>query len=93
MAEENQDEDLGQEVFLDDQTEEDTSSTETDEPVSDAQVADAAARVEEGEDNLEDYSASGSSRTSSPSPNRARRVRSLLLVLQRLAARNRGASR
>jgi len=58
MAEENQDEDLGQEVFLDDQTEEDTSSTETDEPVSDAQVADAAARVEEGEDNLEDYSAS-----------------------------------
>lgn len=57
MAEENQDEDLGQEVFLDDQTEEDTSSTETDEPVSDAQVADAAARVEEGEDNLEDYSA------------------------------------
>lgn len=57
MAEENQDEDLGQEVFLDDQTEEDTSSTETDDDVSEAEVADAAARVEEGEDNLEDYSA------------------------------------
>jgi len=48
MAEENQDEDLGQEVFLDDQTEEDTSSTETDEPVSDAQVAESeyGARIE-----------------------------------------------
>jgi len=59
MAEENQDEDLGQEVFLDDQTEDESKDTSddggADEKMSDQQVADAADRVESGEDDIEDY--------------------------------------
>lgn len=58
MAEENQDEDLGQEVFLDDQTDnesKDTSTEGADEKMSEQQVADAADRVESGEDDIEDY--------------------------------------
>ena len=57
MAEENQDEDLGQEVFLDDQSD-DAPADDTSEEKSDGEVAKAAKRVESGEDELEDYSAS-----------------------------------
>jgi hypothetical protein len=53
MAEENQDEDLGQEIVLDDAPADDKSENK-----SDAEVAKAAERVESGEDELEDYSAS-----------------------------------
>lgn len=52
MAEENQDEDLGQEIILDDAPADDKSENK-----SDAEVAKAAERVESGEDELEDYSA------------------------------------
>jgi hypothetical protein len=55
MADENQDEDLGQEVFLDDQ---DEGKSEKPQPESDTDVAKAAARVESGEDDLDSYSAS-----------------------------------
>jgi len=51
MAEENQDDDLGQEVILEDQTEDAPADD-----ISDEQVADAADRVESGEDDLNDYS-------------------------------------
>jgi len=57
MAEENKDEDLGQEVFLEDQNDAPADDNETgSEEVSDSQVADAASRVESGEDELDDYS-------------------------------------
>jgi len=58
MAEENQDDDLGQEVFLDDQTDDAPADDKAEKPdsMSETQVADAADRVENGEDNLEDYS-------------------------------------
>jgi len=60
MAEENQDEDQGQEVFLDDQT--DSSAEDTSEEKAGAksenEVVEAAERVESGEDELQDYSAS-----------------------------------
>lgn len=49
MAEENHDEDLGQEIILDDQTK------DTDDNMSDEQVAAAADRVDSGEDDLDDY--------------------------------------
>lgn len=55
MAEENQDEDLGQEVFLDDQS--DAPADDKSDNKSDAEVAKAAERVESGEDELSDYSA------------------------------------
>lgn len=51
MADENQDEDLGQEVILEDQSE-DAPADDT----SEEQVAEAADRVESGEDDLNDYS-------------------------------------
>jgi hypothetical protein len=51
MADENQDEDLGQEVILEDQSE-DAPADDT----SEEQVAEAADRVESGEDDLDDYS-------------------------------------
>jgi len=56
MAEENQDEDLGQEVFLDDQNDAPADDTSEDKK-SDGEVAKAAERVESGKDELEDYSA------------------------------------
>lgn len=56
MAEENQDDDLGQEVFLDDQT--DAPADDKSDGKSEREVAKAAERVESGEDELEDYSAS-----------------------------------
>jgi len=58
MAEENQDDDLGQEVFLDDQTDDAPADDKAEKPdsLSEEQVADAADRVENGEDNLDDYS-------------------------------------
>ena len=56
MAEENQDDDLGQEVFLDDQS--DGPADDTPDDQSESAVAKAAARVESGETELEDYSAS-----------------------------------
>ena len=55
MAEENQDEDLGQEVFLDDQN--DAPADDNSDDKSEADVAKAADRVESGEDELTDYSA------------------------------------
>lgn len=55
MAEENQDDDLGQEVFLDDQT--DAPADDKSDDKSEREVAKAAERVESGEDELEDYSA------------------------------------
>ena len=58
MADENQDEDLGQEVFLEDQTDDDSAEGKSsDEDMSDKQVAEAAQRVESGEDDIEDYGA------------------------------------
>jgi hypothetical protein len=57
MADENQDEDLGQEVFLDDQDEGKSEKPQS-ESESDSDVAKAAARVESGEDDLDSYSAS-----------------------------------
>ena len=59
MAEENQDEDLGQEVFLDDQTDDAPADD-----ISDKEVASAADRVESGEDELNDYSKSVQKRIS-----------------------------
>ena len=56
MAEENQDDDLGQEVFLDDQN--DAPADDTSGGQSESDVAKAAERVESGETELEDYSAS-----------------------------------
>jgi hypothetical protein len=65
MAEENQDEDLGQEVFLDDQTEDAPADDKnSSEDISEQQVADAADRVESGEDDLDDYSKSVQKRIS-----------------------------
>lgn len=55
MAEENQDEDLGQEIILDDDSNESPADDSSDSP-SDDQVAKAADQVESGEANLEDYS-------------------------------------
>lgn len=52
MAEENQDEDLGQEIILDDGPADDASDSK-----SETEVAKAAERVESGEDELSDYSA------------------------------------
>ena len=58
MADENQDEDLGQEVFLEDQTDDDSAEEQSsDDNMSDKQVAEAAERVESGEDDIEDYGA------------------------------------
>ena len=51
MAEENQDDDLGQEIILEDQTEDAPADD-----MSDEQVATAADRVERGDDDLDDYS-------------------------------------
>lgn len=56
MAEQNQDEDLGQEVFLEDQNDAPADDNGTGSDMSDSQVADAASRVETGEDELDDYS-------------------------------------
>lgn len=56
MAEENQDDDLGQEVFLDDQN--DAPADDTSGGKSESEVAKAAERVESGENELEDYSVS-----------------------------------
>src|SRR6056297_204918 len=65
MAEENQDEDLGQEVFLDAQTEDAPADDKnSSEDMSEQQVASAADRVESGEDDLDDYSKSVQKRIS-----------------------------
>jgi len=64
MAEENQDEDLGQEVFLDDQNDAPADDKNSSEDMSEQQVASAADRVESGEDDLDDYSKSVQKRIS-----------------------------
>lgn len=56
MAEENTDEDLGQEVFLEDQTGDvPADDNSSDAKMSDAQVAEAAEKVESGEESIDGY--------------------------------------